>query len=553
MRREMDQAKKLVQKLTSGALVLALFSSSAQAAFEPRSVGARAAGLAEAYSVVADDWSSLYYNPAGLQHVRRPEVGSYMSRLFMGLDDKSEVSNSFFGYVHPLPKKLGVAGVSYINLSLSGLYAENTIGLSYARSVGNRWNVGGTLKSMRKSFGTNQYTDNAINVDTGASLGAKDPVLAKGQSKSVMALDLGGQYRLAKNYALGFAFRNVNQPNTAIAGGDDKAPAVYAVGLSRWTRVSSLSLEAANWKFGDSQDYRLSLGGERWFRNGFGMRGGLGVGSRQYRSVSLGGSYRMDGFQFDYALGVPMAGLEKTAGNHNVSLTFRFGKPAPDPIEMQLGVEREARLRAEAEMARLRQQLMEITADRPSAPVETRVVDDAASDAFAQAAREIKRLKETPSAAAEPAAPVVASAARPSAAAAPGLPVAAPKAPAKPRIAPDLLAEYGNSLKFYTQQAKSGASVTERTATLQRIIDKYTGKGIDLSSIQAEMKKLKGQDSKIMDDYKLAYSYYQRIVQQGTSPEEQSLLLERIIKKYKPLGVDTASLEKELENLKKKR
>ena len=89
-------------------MALLLLANSAQAAFEPRTVGARAAGLAEAYTTVADDLLSLYYNPAGLEHIRRPEIGSHFSKLFMGLDDKSEVSTSFFGYAHPLPKKFGV-------------------------------------------------------------------------------------------------------------------------------------------------------------------------------------------------------------------------------------------------------------------------------------------------------------------------------------------------------------------------------------------------------------------------------------------------------------
>jgi hypothetical protein len=236
-------------------LSLLVFAREVKASFEPLPVGARAAGMGDSYTVVADDSLSLYYNPAGMMHVRRPEVGTYYSRLFMGLDDKSEISRSFLGYVHPLKENRGRVGVSYISLGLDSLYSEDTLGISYAKAVHKRWNVGGTLKLLRKSFGSDRYTESAINVDSGLSLGSKDPLLAKGDSKNAIALDLGAQMRLTKNYALGFAFRNINQPDMAIGSKADKAPAVYSLGMSRWTRVSSLSLETQTWKFADFRSW----------------------------------------------------------------------------------------------------------------------------------------------------------------------------------------------------------------------------------------------------------------------------------------------------------
>ncbi len=535
--------------------VLFFGAETLKASFEPLPVGGRAAGMADAYTVVADDALSLFYNPAGLMHVRRPEVTTHYSRLFAGLDDKSEISRSFLGYAQPLPKNWGAVGVSYVSLGLSSLYSESTWGLSYAKEVKGEWNLGGTLKLLRKSFGSDLYTASAINVDSGATLGAKDPVFSQGQSKSAMALDLGAQYRLKKNYALGLALRNINQPDMALgSGAQDKVPAVYALGGGRWTRVSSLSLELSSWKFADGQDNRLSVGGERWFRGGLGMRAGLALGSRDYRNLALGGSYRMDGFQFDYALNYPLQGIEKTAGTHMVSLTFRFGKPAPDPIEAQLKAERDARLKAEAEMARLRQQLMELTAEGAAAPVNTEAVDSAAQDALRQAEEEIRRLKSQ----VPPPAPVQTAAAAPAPAVVPKPAAPAPVAPAKPRIAPELLSQFSESLAFYSQQTKAGVPVEERAATLERILEKYGQTGIDTSAVRAELKKIKAEgsktaDAKVTEDYQLAVSYYRRLVQQGTKSEERILLLERIVKKYKPLGVNTADLEKELESLKEKK
>jgi hypothetical protein len=354
--------------------------------------------------------------------------------------------------------------------------------------------------------------------------------------------------------------RNVNAPDLSLSGGSDKAPAVYALGIARWTGASSISMEGTSWKSGLGQDYRLSLGGERWFRNGIGVRTGYGLGSRGYQNVAVGASYRMDGFQFDYGLNYPLQGVE-TAGTHMVSLAFRFGKPAPDPVESDLAREREARMRAEAEMVRLRQQLAELTSKPMEAP-SAEGVDRAVGDALHEAEEEIKRLRES-----EPAAPVQELPAAPAvsipvapekavapkpAAVLPRPPAPKPRAAVRPAVSQDLLSQYSDALKFYADQVKSNAPAEERVATLKRILEKYQSQGIDTSAIQSELKKLEGASQKVNEDYAMAVSYYRRIVQQGTSADERIILLERIIKKYQPLGADTSELERELKTLEKK-
>lgn len=543
------------------------------ASFEELPAGARAAGMADAYTVVADDALSLYYNPAGLVHVRRPELSSYYSRLFLGLTDKSEISRSFLGYAQPLGKDRGTVGVGYVNLSLPGLYSEDSLGVSYGRELMKRWNAGATVKMLRRSFGSDPYTQNAINVDAGGSRGGGDPLFEKGNSRTAIGLDLGTQYKLSQNYALGFAARNINQPDLSLGSGNDRAPAIYSFGLGRWTRTSSLSVEMSERKFGGSQDMRTKLGGEKWFRNGFGMRAGLATGSRGFGEAAAGLSYRMDGFQFDYGMNFPLKGIQ-SIGSQMLSITFRFGKPAADPVEAQLNSEHEARLRAEAEMARLRQQLVELT-DKPIAAPDSRGVDSAVQDALKAAETEIHQMEAEP-AYQEPVEPVQPAIAAPRPVeetfqAAPALPPAvatplpaverpAPKSvlpkPQKPRAAhptltPGLMSQYSESLKYYADQVKSGAPVEARVLTLKRILEKYENQGINTSAIRSELKKLEGQNNKVSGDYELAISYYRKLVQQGTKGEEQAILLDRIIKKYKPIGVDTSALEKELQGLRK--
>jgi long-subunit fatty acid transport protein len=88
-------------------------------------VGARAIGLGGAYTGVADDYSAMYWNPAGLAQVRRMELNFGFSHNSVKadaafLDTQNEATNSFtrlnaLGFVFPVPTYRGslVFGVGY--------------------------------------------------------------------------------------------------------------------------------------------------------------------------------------------------------------------------------------------------------------------------------------------------------------------------------------------------------------------------------------------------------------------------------------------------------
>ncbi len=301
-------------------------SRSAWASFEELPTGARQAGLGGSFAGLADDVLASYYNPAGLAQLNRSELNASYSKLYSGLTDGSSISRSYVAYGHPTAKR-GTFGVSYLSLSLAGLYSESTMSLHYAHSVRDRWNLGGSLKFLKKSFGTDAYTDNAINSDTGASLGAPDPLFAQnGTSKSAASFDLGAQYRISRIYGLGLAILNLNSPNMALSTSDtDKVGSIYKAALARRTKISAVNVEISAREF-TSREFRFLIGGERWLKGGFGFRGGLGFGQRQYQMTSLGFSYRWDNLQVDYALIYPLSGVKGTFGTNQVSMSFRFGR-----------------------------------------------------------------------------------------------------------------------------------------------------------------------------------------------------------------------------------
>jgi hypothetical protein len=315
------------KKLLSALTILALLSSSVLASFEELPTGARQAGLGNAFTAIADDVYSAYYNPAGLAQLHRSEFTAYYAKLYSGLTDGSSIGRSYIAYGHPT-SKYGTFGFSYLSLSLADLYSENTYAFHYAQAFRDRWNVGGSIKLLKKSYGSDQYTQNAINSDTGASLGAPDPLFAQnGSSKSSAAFDLGAQYRISRIYGLGFTILNLNSPNMALSPSDtDEVSAVYKMGLARRTKTSSVDAEVSMRKFTGEEEYRFNMGGERWIGNNFGLRCGIGFGQRQYQITSVGFTYRWDSLEFDYALIYPLTGIQGTFGTNQLTMTFRFGR-----------------------------------------------------------------------------------------------------------------------------------------------------------------------------------------------------------------------------------
>lgn len=59
------------------------------------------------------------------------------------------------------------------------------------------------------------------------------------------------------------------------------------------------------------------------------MRGGIGVGSRRYAKVSVGGGYEgAGGISVDYSFGYPLSGVSETYGTHRMTVGWKFGGEA---------------------------------------------------------------------------------------------------------------------------------------------------------------------------------------------------------------------------------
>ncbi|OGH60156.1 MAG: hypothetical protein A3G34_09155 [Candidatus Lindowbacteria bacterium RIFCSPLOWO2_12_FULL_62_27] len=78
-------------------------------------LGSRAVGMGGAFTARADDVSALYWNPAGLQELKRAEI------LVSHLKFIEDINYSGFAYAHPLPRRFGTLGTYVTALTMGDI------------------------------------------------------------------------------------------------------------------------------------------------------------------------------------------------------------------------------------------------------------------------------------------------------------------------------------------------------------------------------------------------------------------------------------------------
>jgi hypothetical protein len=176
---------KTMKTLKSAVLLVAaalpLVATPLFAAYDDVGVSARAVGMSNAFTAVADDVYAIHYNPAGLATLNRPEFASSYSKLLMGLSDNSNLQNSFLAYEHPLKDgRWGTAGLAWNYFTLDNLYRESSLYMSYAHalaeeSMPGKLYGGVSFKYLNRSLGSVPGATAAVG-PTGI-VGGTDPVL----------------------------------------------------------------------------------------------------------------------------------------------------------------------------------------------------------------------------------------------------------------------------------------------------------------------------------------------------------------------------------------
>ncbi len=265
-------------------------------------VGGRALAMGGAFTSLADDATSVYYNPAGLGLLEYQELTFMHMALFEG------TNFNFGSWVYPVNSKFGM-GIGYMRIGTEDLIKmQNYVSLgtfTYSQSqalfsIGARpldkIAIGATIK------GVNQEIDNVSDWAAG--------------------LDAGVIIIPHKYVRIGLAARDAIVPNLELKAAAEKTPrseaggvAVSKVPLSERTKFSaSVELEKV-----EDRSAKVHTGGELLFDDSYAVRAGY-----DRDNVSMGVGYSYQSLSIDYGYKI----LDQIDNSHRISVSLKLGEPA---------------------------------------------------------------------------------------------------------------------------------------------------------------------------------------------------------------------------------
>ncbi|HEY5039965.1 MAG TPA: hypothetical protein VIJ93_12925 [bacterium] len=291
-------------------LLFALLSSSAYAAFDKGGVsgiGARPLGMGGAFSTIADSGDAVFYNPAGLIQILRPEISGMGAVLLNGKEDLFDLS-----YVQPFGDQLAWA------LSTQQLFFTDG-------SENERIYIG--------TFAAPLAIDKSISFGLNIKLYAVDSATNPGQQASGLGLDMGFLYHLpilnpryGKQINIGLSAEDLDTKIRYQAGNEDLIPLRVRGGFS-YEFTDDL---VAAFEFSDFNDPNLGqhntlllAGIEGWFfEDQLGLRTGYTGFQTLDGQFTAGISYRSKTWGIDYAY---IGHAQFLGSSHRISASWRFG------------------------------------------------------------------------------------------------------------------------------------------------------------------------------------------------------------------------------------
>jgi hypothetical protein len=271
--------------------------------------GARPAGMAGAFSAVADDVNALYYNPAGLNELRDVQItASHMEWLDGIRNDDVAMGMPIYG------RGAWGLGASYLYAqdegrdnwgNSTGQFTDFDFSMqaAFSMQLGDRAGAGVVYKIYRQGYDSNFNMGSAFDLGTRAAFFNRRLVLALGAANLGTTAALGGFFApLPSTLKAGAAWHFVRDW-------------VLDVDYSH-EPVNFLS----NWRFGTEYSMELSETISAAFRAGYVIGPSNAQGGLAGLSTGLG--VRWSAVQVDYAF-APQGDL---GNSHRVSLSYDFGQ-----------------------------------------------------------------------------------------------------------------------------------------------------------------------------------------------------------------------------------
>jgi len=259
--------------LTFCLLLLAAIGIEAVAGNQDEPVGARPTGLGGAFTAVADDGNTVFWNPAGMPFLNHHEVTFMHSDLFdLGL------KNYYAGYIYPMSERFAL-GIDWFHLGFEDSelsYRFNKLSVAVAGKLTKRLALGGLLRYF----------------NTGTTFDDQNMGDGQGWTSSLSLF-----FQPFEQWSAGLTYNNIGDAYISYDNGAHSV--LYDAGL----RAGVAYRPRANWLTSLDIDDRLHLGAEYTYRDLLSLRGGLQRDLKDEKEtvLSFGTGIKFKPFQFDYS------------------------------------------------------------------------------------------------------------------------------------------------------------------------------------------------------------------------------------------------------------
>jgi Uncharacterised protein family (UPF0164) len=312
--------------------------------------GSRALAMAGAFTAVADDATSIFWNPGGLAQLEQIEVAAMHIDLFF------DTPYDFFGLAYPI-LDWGTISIGAVRIATEGVVLRD----ERSRIIGSGE---GSLDLREYLIG---YSREVIG-DFRAGIVIKiDQQRLLGDFDTGVGMDLGFHYSFPEdllgvsgfdweNLRVGLAFQNLFGSQLRLGEVTDILPLYMKAGLayqfqSRDSLQQKILISTA-WEKSTWRTSQFSAGLEYSLLDMIFVRGGI-----HSAAWTLGGGVKYIGIALDYALAGEELGM-----THRFTLSYRFGTPlfeqrALRESQRQEELEREAQARSEEATEQIREDM----------------------------------------------------------------------------------------------------------------------------------------------------------------------------------------------------
>ncbi len=272
--------------------------------------GARALGMGGAFTSVADDASTIYYNPAGLGSIPNHEFTLMHATFFEG------TQYNYIGWVYPT-LKLGGFGIGMMRVGTDDIVRRNNfvgIGsfgfynlqllLSYGNRIHEKINLGTNLKIVYQSI--DHYSDYGL------------------------ALDFGIKAQLTKHISTGFIARDIIPAEIKLISTTETLPTSIVGGVSYKNSFYDNMVDlitAFEIEKNENRSSKVHVGSELTFSNKYSLRAGY-----DRDNISFGLGYIYNNLHIDYTYKV----LDYIDDSHRFSLSFLIGPSVEQRNQSQI-------------------------------------------------------------------------------------------------------------------------------------------------------------------------------------------------------------------------